>query len=139
MTDFNDWYTDNSIRSRSLRDAFEAGAASQSAASQAEDLRDHFAGQLAGIHEDAIVTFAMLEARADKRRRDMTDAPEKIWAHPPTTFDEMDVWQTSETDGAIEYTRTDVTDARIEELEMALLECREEIEGLYQDAAGASL
>ena len=69
----------------------------------------------------------------------MTEAPEKIWAHAPTTFDEMDVWQTSETDGAIEYTRTDVTDARIEELEMALLECREEIEGLHQDAAGASL
>jgi hypothetical protein len=97
----------------------------------------------------------------------MTDAPEKIWAHAPTTFDEMDVWQTSETDGAIEYTRTDVTDARIKELEAnvdlkadwihrtmsgmgadaqkikeletALLECREEIEGLHQDAAGASL
>jgi hypothetical protein len=29
--------------------------------------------------------------------------------------------------------------SRIEELEMALLECREEIEGLHQDAAGASL
>ena len=28
---------------------------------------------------------------------------------------------------------------RIKELEMALLECREEIEGLHQDAAGASL
>jgi hypothetical protein len=69
----------------------------------------------------------------------MTNAPEKIWAHAPTTFDEMDVWQTSETDGAIEYTRTDVADARIKELETALLECREEIEGLHQDAAGASL
>tara|TARA_R110000782_G_scaffold60647_1_gene125248 strand:- start:1168 stop:1425 length:258 start_codon:yes stop_codon:yes gene_type:complete len=32
-----------------------------------------------------------------------------------------------------------VKDARIEELETALLECREEIEGLHQDAAGASL
>ena len=50
----------------------------------------------------------------------MTEAPEKIWAHAPTTFDEMDVWQTSETDGATEYTRTDVADARIEELESAL-------------------
>jgi hypothetical protein len=69
----------------------------------------------------------------------MTNAPEKIWAHAPTTFDEMDVWQTSETDGAIEYTRTDVADARIKKLETALLECREEIEGLHQDAAGASL
>ena len=57
----------------------------------------------------------------------MTDAPEKIWAHAPTTFDEMDVWQTSETDGAIEYTRTDVTDARIKELEAVLIECRDEI------------
>ena len=53
----------------------------------------------------------------------MTDAPEKIWAHAPTTFDEMDVWQTSETDGAIEYTRTDVTDARIKELEKELGHC----------------
>jgi hypothetical protein len=50
----------------------------------------------------------------------MINAPEKIWAHAPTTFDEMDVWQTSETDGAIEYTRTDVADARIEELKEAL-------------------
>jgi hypothetical protein len=53
----------------------------------------------------------------------MNDAPEKIWAHAPTTFDEMDVWQTSETDGAIEYTRTDVTDARITELERELGHC----------------
>jgi|TARA_B110000240_G_scaffold187671_1_gene225587 hypothetical protein len=29
--------------------------------------------------------------------------------------------------------------ARIKELEAALVECREEIEGLHQDAAGASL
>jgi hypothetical protein len=50
----------------------------------------------------------------------MSDAPEKIWAHPPTVFDEWDVWQTSETDGAIEYTRTDVAEARIKELEAAL-------------------
>jgi hypothetical protein len=29
--------------------------------------------------------------------------------------------------------------ARIAELELALVECRQEIQGLYQDAAGASL
>ena len=46
----------------------------------------------------------------------MTDVPEKIWAHTSTTFDEMGVWQTSETDGATEYTRTDVAEARIKEL-----------------------
>tara|TARA_R110000782_G_scaffold143626_1_gene236346 strand:+ start:756 stop:1067 length:312 start_codon:yes stop_codon:yes gene_type:complete len=48
MTDFNDWYTDNSIRSQSpykLREAFEAGAASQSVASQVETLRDKFVMQ----------------------------------------------------------------------------------------------
>jgi hypothetical protein len=49
----------------------------------------------------------------------MIDTPEKIWAIA-LGFDEMDVWQTSETDGATEYTRTDVADARIEELESAL-------------------
>jgi hypothetical protein len=56
----------------------------------------------------------------------MTEAPEKIWAHAPTTFDEMDVWQTSETDGAIEYTRTDVTEARIKELEDVLMGYQDE-------------
>jgi hypothetical protein len=54
----------------------------------------------------------------------MTDAPDKIWAHAPTTFDEMDVWQTSETDGAIEYTRTDIADTGIAELEVTLQEER---------------
>ena len=52
----------------------------------------------------------------------MIDTPEKIWAIA-LGFDEMDVWQTSETDGAIEYTRTDVTDARIKELEKELGHC----------------
>jgi hypothetical protein len=68
----------------------------------------------------------------------MTDAPEKIWAYAGS----FKMWRDHKTDMGqrqTEYTRTDVADARIEELEMALLESREEIEGLYQDAAGASL
>jgi hypothetical protein len=71
----------------------------------------------------------------------VTDAPEKIWRWAVQNcggfIEYSDFPVISE--HAIEYTRTDVTDARIEELQMALLECREEIEGLYQDAAGASL
>jgi hypothetical protein len=68
----------------------------------------------------------------------MTDAPEKIWAYAGS----FKMWRDHKTDRGqrqTEYTRTDVTDARIKELETALLECREEIEGLHQDAAGASL
>jgi hypothetical protein len=68
----------------------------------------------------------------------MTDAPVKIWAYAGS----FKIWRDHKTDRGqrqTEYTRTDVADARIEELEMALLESREEIEGLYQDAAGASL
>ena len=70
----------------------------------------------------------------------MTDAPENIWADKEFGSDDWDAGTfCTVSDGGTEYTRTDVTDARIEELETALLECREEIEGLHQDAAGASL
>ena len=74
----------------------------------------------------------------------MTDAPEKLWVEPDGETliihnGSSDLEALIATGYLHEYTRTDVTDARIEELETALLECREEIEGLYQDAAGASL
>jgi hypothetical protein len=60
---------------------------------------------------------------------------ETIWAARGLYWDDPSIVYPTPT----QYTRTDVADARIEELEMALLECREEIEGLHQDAAGASL
>ena len=48
MTDFNEWWADSNTPSRSLRSAFEAGAASQ-----VETLRDKFAGQaLTGLCAD---------------------------------------------------------------------------------------
>ena len=50
----------------------------------------------------------------------MTDAPEKIWADKDFRYD---WWETGTfctvSDGGTEYTRTDVTDARIKELESA--------------------
>jgi hypothetical protein len=79
------------------------------------------------------------------------------------------MWWPDDYAGGTEYTRTDLAEAeyergfgdgcrhiiedyeageqldlraaqkRIKELEAALVECREEIEGLHQDAAGASL
>ena len=60
---------------------------------------------------------------------------ETIWAARGLYWDDPSIVYPTPT----QYTRTDVADARIKELEMALLECREEIEGLHQDAAGASL
>jgi len=38
----------------------------------------------------------------------MTDTPERIWAHGPTTFDGMDVWQTTPADHTTEYIRADL-------------------------------
>jgi hypothetical protein len=67
----------------------------------------------------------------------MTDTPEKIWAGNDGFANRWDYEEP--VTGWEEYTRTDVADARIKELKAALLECREEIEGLHQDAAGASL
>jgi hypothetical protein len=49
----------------------------------------------------------------------MTDAPEKIWAYAGS----FKMWRdhnTARGQRQTEYTRTDVTDARIEELESAL-------------------
>jgi hypothetical protein len=49
----------------------------------------------------------------------MTDAPEKIWAYAGS----FKMWRDHKTDRGqrqTEYTRTDVTDARITELEAAL-------------------
>jgi len=40
----------------------------------------------------------------------MTDAPERIWAHEPTTFDGMDVWQTTPAEHTTEYIRADLAD-----------------------------
>ena len=37
-------------------------------------------------------------------------APQRIWAFPPTTFDEMDVWQAEPHEDAIEYVRADLMD-----------------------------
>ena len=50
-------------------------------------------------------------------------AREEMGMSPDQLAAIMDVRQTSETDGAIEYTRTDVTDARIKELEKELGHC----------------
>ena len=73
----------------------------------------------------------------------MTNAPEKINASLTATrngwYQIVNVKSGQRAFPITSYTRTDVADARIEELEAALLECREEIEGLHQDAAGASL
>ena len=66
----------------------------------------------------------------------MTYAPKTKWLTPNGGLPTGNGWHESE---LVQYTRTDVADARIAELEAALLECREEIEGLHQDAAGASL
>ena len=50
--------------------------------------------------------------------------PERIWAHHPTTFDEMDIWQTQPHDHAKEYVRADLAAARIAELEAERDEAR---------------
>jgi hypothetical protein len=38
----------------------------------------------------------------------MSDLPERIWAFPPTTFDECDVWQKEQHENAVEYIRADL-------------------------------
>ena len=51
----------------------------------------------------------------------MTDVPEKIWACKEFGSDDWDAGTfCTVSDGGTEYTRTDVTDARIKELEAAL-------------------
>ena len=56
----------------------------------------------------------------------MTDGPEKIWAHYENETDDAQWVDSPDTDGVEdfehygEYTRTDVANARIEELEAAL-------------------
>jgi hypothetical protein len=58
----------------------------------------------------------------DEGRKDMTDAPEKIWAYAGS----FKMWRDHKTDRGqrqTEYTRTDVTDARIKELEKELGHC----------------
>jgi hypothetical protein len=58
----------------------------------------------------------------------MTDVPEKIWACKEFGSDDWDAGTfCTVSDGGTEYTRTDVTDARIKELEAVLIECRDEI------------
>jgi hypothetical protein len=49
----------------------------------------------------------------------MTNAPEKIWVHF-SDFDEHDVCTSYPVENAGEYTRTDISQARIAELEAAL-------------------
>ena len=51
----------------------------------------------------------------------MTDAPEKIWADKEFGYDDWDAGTfCTVSDGGTEYTRTDISDALIEELESAL-------------------
>tara|TARA_R110000782_G_scaffold21685_13_gene58119 strand:+ start:1398 stop:1706 length:309 start_codon:yes stop_codon:yes gene_type:complete len=51
-----------------------------------------------------------------------TDAPEKIWANKEFGSDDWDAGTFCTTDdGGTEYTRADVADARIKELESALV------------------
>ena len=51
----------------------------------------------------------------------MTDAPEKIWAYPTQSKSRIGIWR-SDDDLAVstEYTRSDIAQARISELEDAL-------------------
>jgi hypothetical protein len=46
----------------------------------------------------------------------MTDAPERIWAQPPTVFDEMDVWHFEPRGEATEYIRVDLARPKVKPL-----------------------
>jgi len=50
-----------------------------------------------------------------EHERDMpdaqTDAPERIWAFPPTGFEELDTWQPTPHESATAYVRSDLHDA----------------------------
>ena len=54
----------------------------------------------------------------DEGRKDMTDAPEKIWAKEGhDSWGQYGDWYRDNKGGGTEYTRIDVSDARIAELE----------------------
>jgi len=40
-------------------------------------------------------------------------APQRIWAFPPTPFEEWDVWQAEPHEDAIEYVRADLVEAAV--------------------------
>jgi hypothetical protein len=46
----------------------------------------------------------------------MKDAPERIWADPPTVFDEMDVWYPEPRGEATEYIRADLARPKVKPL-----------------------
>ena len=77
----------------------------------------------------------------------MSDAfAEVIWAHEPTTFDDMDVWTLTETGGAVEYIRLDIPKARIKELEAenerlreAMVKACNLIDDIYDKKPGANM
>jgi hypothetical protein len=63
----------------------------------------------------------------DEGRKDMTDLPEKIWVAPPhddplwkSGAGEWDVSEDWAVENKVAYTRTDLAEARIAELEAAL-------------------
>jgi hypothetical protein len=66
----------------------------------------------------------------------MTEAPDKIWAGNDGYANRWD-WDTP--NDWPEYTRSDIADARIAELDREVSELKDTIEGLYRDLAGASL
>ena len=59
----------------------------------------------------------------------MTDAPEKIWADKEFGYNDWDAGTfCTVSDGGTEYTRTDVAEARIKELERELGHCIYELD-----------
>ena len=67
----------------------------------------------------------------------MSDAPERIWAEPPTTFDEFDVWHLDPRGEAAEYIRADIHAAalaRIKELEAEVADLQDTVSDANDEA-----
>ena len=72
----------------------------------------------------------------------MTVAPEKMWVFPKADWfiaGASNVPIVAAGANNVEYTRTDIADARTAELEREIAELNDTVDGLYRDLAGASL